>query len=164
MTVDFVAVTDPGKRRALGEIYRDGYRRFQDSPGYPRKQRIVDPVLSARRDRMSSSAEYLGEHMGDSPAIVLCCSRGPHREAALARSSSVMPSIWSFMLAARARGLGTAWTNLHALREYDIAELLGIPYSQVAQVVMTPVACTLGTDFKPAPRPKVEDVLHWNGW
>jgi nitroreductase len=164
VTTRFVVVTDPGKRAALGEIYRDGYDKFMRSPGYPRRWSFDDARTKAQYDKMSSSAEYLGEHMGEAPALVLCCSTGPNRQSALAGASNVLPSIWSFMLAARARGLGTAWTTLHALREREIADLLGIPYDNVAQLVMTPVAYTLGTDFKPAPRPGAEEVIHWNQW
>jgi nitroreductase len=68
------------------------------------------------------------------------------------------------MLAARARGLGTAWTQLHLSREREVADLLGIPYDTVAQAVLTPVAYTKGTEFKPALRPAPDEVIHWNGW
>ncbi|WIX82823.1 nitroreductase family protein [Amycolatopsis carbonis] len=164
VTARFVVVTDQEKRAALGEIYRDGYDKFMRSPGYPRRWKFEDAETKAQYDKMSSSAEYLGDHMGDAPALVLGCSTGPDRYSAVAGASNVLPSIWSFMLAARARGLGTAWTTLHALREQEIAQLLGIPYDNVAQLVMIPLAYTLGTDFKPAPRPDAEEVIHWNQW
>ena len=61
-----------------------------------------------------------------------------------------MPAVWSFQLALRARGLGSAWTTLHLDRAADAAALLGIP-DGVTQVALLPVAYTLGTDFKPAP-------------
>ena len=44
---------------------------------------------------------------------------------------SILPAFWSFMLAARARGLGTAWTTLHLMHEAEIAELLGVPAGTV---------------------------------
>ena len=78
--------------------------------------------------------------------------------------SNVLPGMWSFMLAARARGLGTAWTTMHTSREREVADLLGIPYDTVAQAVLTPVAYTTGTDFRPAARPDPDDVIHWNRW
>ena len=56
------------------------------------------------------------------------------------------------MLAARLHGLGTAWTSVHLYYEQEAAQVLGIPYEQVMQAALIPVAYTLGTDFKPAPR------------
>src|SRR5204863_304808 len=76
----------------------------------------------------------------------------------------VLPAMWSFMLAARARGLGTAWTTMHLAREREVADLLGIPYDSVQQVCLSPLAYTVGTDFKPGRRPSAEDVIHWDGW
>ena len=64
---------------------------------------------------------------------------------------SIIQAAWSFMLAARARGLGTAWTTLHLLEEQAVADILGIPHS-VTQVALTPIAYYTGDDFKPAKR------------
>lgn len=75
-----------------------------------------------------------------------------------------MPMVWSFMLAARARGLGTCMTTFHLAHEREAAALLGIPHEEVTQAGLIPVAYTLGTDFRPARRDPVEKVLHWEGW
>ena len=76
----------------------------------------------------------------------------------------LLPATWNFMLAARARGLGTCWTTLHRYYEKEAAALLGIPYEEVMQVALIPVAYTLGTTFRPAHRHPIERVLHWNRW
>ena len=68
------------------------------------------------------------------------------------------------MLAARARGLGTAWTTWHLRYEREAAQILGIPYDEVMQAALIPVAHTLGTDFQPTKRKPVEDVVRWNQW
>jgi nitroreductase len=68
------------------------------------------------------------------------------------------------MLALRSRGLGSAWTTLHLPHEKDTAELLGIPYDEVTQVGLFPIAYTLGTDFKPATRAPLESIVHWDQW
>jgi hypothetical protein len=34
----------------------------------------------------------------------------------------------------------------------------------VAQAVLTPLAYTKGTDFKPAARPDPDAVTHWDQW
>ena len=77
---------------------------------------------------------------------------------------SILPAVWSFMLALRTRGLGSAWTTLHLYREREMAELLGIPYDNVTQAGLFPVAYTKGTDFKPADRSASERRVHWNHW
>ena len=68
------------------------------------------------------------------------------------------------MLAARERGLGTAWTTAHLTYERQMADLLGLPFDEVVQVALTPVAYTVGTDFTPTHRAPVEEFLHWDRW
>ena len=47
---------------------------------------------------------------------------------------SIIPAVWSFMLAARERGLGSAWTTLHLPSKKEAAEVLGIDYVEWTQV------------------------------
>jgi nitroreductase len=77
---------------------------------------------------------------------------------------SVIPAAWNFMLAARARGLGTAWSTLHLMQEKEVADIIGIPYDDYMQVALIPIAYTKGTKFKRAYRPPVETVMHFNEW
>jgi nitroreductase len=77
---------------------------------------------------------------------------------------SIIPAAWSFMLAARSRGLGTVWTTFHLMHEREVAEILGIPYDEVTQVSLIPVAYTIGTDFKPGRRKPLDSMIHWNSW
>jgi len=76
----------------------------------------------------------------------------------------VLPATWSFMLAARARGLGTSWTTIHLMMEREVAAICDIPYDMVQQACLSPLAFTLGTDFRPAARPDPDAVLHWDSW
>jgi nitroreductase len=78
------------------------------------------------------------------------------------RFGSVFPGVWSFMLALRERGMGSVWTTHHLKRERAVAELLSIPYDEVTQVGLFPVAYTLGTDFKAADRSSSR--VRWNTW
>jgi nitroreductase len=75
--------------------------------------------------------------------------------------ANVLPAMWSFMLAARARGLGTAWTSIHLMMEKAVADIVGIPFETTQQVCLTPVAYTIGTEFKPAMRPAPDTVIDW---
>ncbi|MFC9948834.1 nitroreductase family protein [Streptomyces pratensis] len=98
----------------------------------------MHPGPGAARDRYARGA---GEHLG-----------------------SVLPAVWQFMLAARSRGLGTAWTTPHLHYEREAAELLGIPYETVLQTALVPVAHTVRTDFRPGPRVDPDEIAHWDTW
>ena len=164
VTMQFIVITDEDKRQAIGRIYGEVYAGYKQSPGYAGRQEMPDDATRAQQARVAGSADYLGDHMGEAPALVIAANRGPNRAAAVAGMGNVLPGMWSFMLAARARGLGTAWTAMHLAREHDVADILGIPYETVAQAVLTPLAYTKGTEFKPALRPNPDEVIHWNAW
>jgi len=169
MSMEFVVVRDSEKRRALGDLYRQCYEVYRNLPGvYIRTIDKGDEASNAQQQRSADSADYLGEHMGEAPVLVVACTRGRTdgmpAMVTSSRMGNVLPAMWSFMLAARARGLGTCWTTVHLFMEQQAAELLGIPFDEVQQVCMTPVAFTAGTDFKPADRPPADSIIHWDGW
>ncbi len=78
-------------------------------------------------------------------------------------TGSIIPAAWSFMLAARERGIGTCWTTLHLDYEQQINAVLGIP-EEYASIALIPIAYTRGTDFRPAPRKSLDGVLHIDRW
>ena len=87
----------------------------------------------------------------------------PTGEDAAGFYGSMLPAVWSFMLALRSRGLGSALTTLHLEYERDAAALLWIPET-VTQIALIPVAYYSGTDFRPAARKPVEAVTYVNTW
>jgi nitroreductase len=163
----FVVVTDEATRAAIGDLYRAGAIEYgqRNRGGYRRE--LGDDEKAARK-RVLASSGYLFEHIHEVPVHVIPCVEGRFDGAPLADQAtsfgSILPAVWSFMLAARSRGLGTAWTTVHLEKEREVAELLGIPYDDVTQVALIPVAHTLGTDFKPASRRTVDAVTHWDTW
>lgn len=164
--IEFVFVTDPALKSRLGEIYREVYALYRASSHYIGSRRRDTPEAQAQQQRSAASADALAERFGEVPVIAIGCLRGgrPEGPDALVAGGGVMPAMWSFMLAARARGLGTAWTSLAMDREREVAELLAIPYDEVAQFCLTPVAYTIGDRFSPARRPSAESVVHWDHW
>lgn len=76
---------------------------------------------------------------------------------------SLFPAVWSYMLAARARGLGTVWTDLHLRHEQQVSEILGLP-DDIHQGPLIPTAYTVGTDFRPGPRAPLDQLLHIDRW
>jgi len=160
----WIVVKDAGKRAALADLYRAGAGNYLKEG-----EKLAEASGEAQNSRVFSSADYLAERMQDVPVLVIPCIRVDHLPADPPRRTwpglmgSIMPAVWSFQLALRARGLGSALTTLHLAYEKEAAELLGIP-DGIMQCGLLPVAYTIGTEFKPAKRPPLDDVLHWNQW
>jgi len=162
----FVVVTDPEKKQFIADCYREGGEQLT-AMGYPPPMADVDPRAEAM-PRVTESAMYLAERLEQVPAMVLACVKGRVEQVpmVLAQAStygSILPAAWSFMLAARARGLGSAWTTIHLFFEKEVAELLGIP-PDWTQAVLLPVAYYTGDDFKPGARLPAEEMTHWEKW
>ena len=167
----FVVVTEAAKRHALAELYRKGWAIYLTLPIAAGNLTFENPQRAAQQARVMESAQYLADHMHKAPVLVVPCIRLPdgrcESQPVVIQASmwgSIAQAGWSFMLAARARGLGTTWTTLHLLFEEEAATILDIPYSEVNQAGMIPVAYTRGTRFRPAQRAPLETVVHWEGW
>jgi nitroreductase len=159
----WVVVTDPEVRGALGAHYRTAItppmqallaqrRRDDDAPGL----------------RHSESVLHLANVFGRVPVIVAPCAEGhveddPTLNGASWLLGSIYQAVWSFQLALRSRGLGSTFTTAHVLFEPEVRALLGVPETHTVTCLI-PVAHTIGTDFRPAPRGRVEDVTFWDKW
>lgn len=154
----WLVVTDPGLRAALAELYREA------SAGYFGEERAGE---NEQTRRVRASAIYLRENLERVPVHVIPCIRGRLEGLSNGQAAgfygSILPATWSFMLALRARGLGSVFTTLHLGREEEAASLLGIP-ERYTQVGLLPVAYTIGTDFRPASRPPVEEIVQFERW
>ena len=167
----WVVVTDPDLKAEIAEVYRagaEGYLPEDPPPGDDQQSRVV------------SSARYLADNLERVPMHVIPCLWGrlPDDETegsgigAFFQSTalhagfwgSIFPAVWNFQLALRARGLGSCLTTFHLTDERRVADLLGIPYDRCTQAALLPVAYTLGTDFRPADRKDLDQVVHWDRW
>jgi nitroreductase len=157
----WMIVTDADKRRAIADIYRANFEAaYADAPA---------PEPGSQADRVNQSARHLAAHLHEVPVhvIPLLADRmdeGTPSWRQASRWGGILPAVWSFMLALRERGLGSAWTSLHLRDEREVADLLGIPYDDYSQAGLFPVAYTIGTDFKPATRPPAGDFICWDEW
>jgi nitroreductase len=161
----WVFVEDPAKKKALADIYRSNATPYLDQPK-PQRGDIRDRQIGA----VMSSAKYLAENFEKAPVLMIPCLEGRPDGASAGMSASfwgsLLPAAWSFLLALRSRGLGSAWTTLHLRGDGEklAAELLGIPFEKYSQGGMFPIAYTKGTDFRPAKRLPAEQVSHWDSW
>lgn len=148
----FLVVTDPAKRAAVAELYREALASYATGPDW----------------QPSSAQQALANRLHEVPVHVLVCSEGrvsagDPNPLQVAFFASVLPAAWSFMLALRARGLGATWTTLLLTREREVAKLLGIPEG-VTQTVLLPVGYTKDANLKPADRKGPEEIAYWEGW
>jgi nitroreductase len=154
----FVLVTEPEPKRAIAALYSRSKAKHDPDP---------ETISPENRQVMESSA-YLAEHLQDVPVLVVPCIEGRIEHAPLLVQAvtwgSIIPATWSFMLAARGRGLGTAYTTLHLKYEREVAEQLGIPYDRYTQAALLPVAYYTGDTFRPADRVPLESIVHWEAW
>jgi nitroreductase len=158
----WMVVTDPDLKTKIADIYREqGMAYLSDS------RKAAEESGDAAQMRVYESAVYLAENLERAPAYVIPCIaedfKGKDGHAVIGSLGSIVQAGWSFQLALRARGLGSTWTTLHLGQARAVADLLGIP-DGVTQVSLIPVAYTKGTDFRPARRPPVSEITHWNHW
>jgi nitroreductase len=167
----WIFVDDPAQKVALAEIYRENYAVYAKTSNARLEKAIAagDPG-AAQGQRVSASSVYLAENYERVPVMMIPVIEGRVDGATGAQSAgfwgSLLPAVWSFMLAARERSLGTAWTTIHLNDGGDAraAEVLGIPNDRFTQAGLIPIAFTLGTDFKPAERRSLDELVHWNTW
>jgi nitroreductase len=171
----WVVVTDEDKRAGVADVYQRAigpYNSFWDQS--------IDPANKTLR-RVVDSSIFLEKIMGKVPVLLIPCALGTAAQSesffenlgyggdslrnlvASGFYGSIWPAVWSFMLAARSRGLGSALTTMHLALEREMGELLGIP-DTVTQLGIIPVAYFKGEDFKPAKRRPPEEITYWDAW
>ncbi|MDE0951165.1 MAG: nitroreductase family protein [Halioglobus sp.] len=168
-TWEWMLIDDPDKRKLIADINRDALAHFLEV--IEKKPDILssrDIGRNERMDQIGGSVLYLIEVMERVPVLVIPMHRGKMEGKNVFYQASmwgsIIPAAWSFMLALRSRGLGSALTTLHLWKEQEVAEALGIPFKEYTQAGLFPVAYTKGLDFKSAQRRPAADVMHWNKW
>jgi len=161
----FLVIRDAEKRTGIARLYKQAFESYweqADDATYG----TTGPA-STEAQRMIDSAVYLVNHLHEVPVHVLFCIEDQVQDVPLFDQAtaygSILPAAWSFMLAARARGLGCCWTTVHLKHANEAAKLLNIP-DTVTQGVLLPVAYYTGTDFKAARRIPVTELIHWDTW
>ncbi|MGY1637780.1 nitroreductase family protein [Geodermatophilus sp. SYSU D00742] len=152
----WLVVTDDGLKSELARLFRAGGRDYlranAEQPGDEASQRVY------------RSAQHLVDVLDRVPVLLVpCIAAEVDQTNAPALYGSVFPALWSFMLALRARGLGSTYTTFHLAYAAEAAALLGIPPG-VTQVGLVPVAYTVGTDFRPARRRPAAEVTYLDRW
>jgi nitroreductase len=163
----WVVVEDQAKKDAIAAIYKANFETYRAVP--PAEYRAGD-TRGERQELVIDSASYLADNFQRAPLLLIPCIWGRLDGVSAVHAAgawgSLLPATWSFMLALRERGMGSAWTTIHMIGdgEQRVAELLDIPFEKVQQGGLFPIAYTIGTEFKPAKRQPLSGILHWDRW
>ncbi len=163
----FLAVTDGAVKRAIADVYRRAYARYE-----PAVLKIRQPLKNADDEaafqRTLAASRHLAEHMGDAPALVLVLM--PNISMTLQDAegpldvgtpfASVYPAVQNFMLAARALGIGTTLTTVYRIYQDEVRAICQIP-SRYEIVALIPMGRPQGKFGRGRRRP-AEQVTSWN--
>ena len=143
----FVVVRDPAARARIGELTRAAWHGGARAHSEGR----LSPQLLAEVD--------LGAEGGVSGAPVLIVAAGDTRVGlAAAMASSLYPAIQNLLLAATAKGMGSALTTLTTAFAAELREVVGLP-TEVMPLAVVP----LGWPARPLGPPRrlpVSDKAH----
>ena len=154
----WLIIRDPDTKAALADLYREAGGDWI----VENAERIAG--TGHRNERTLDSGAHLARNLQHVPAIVLVSIYGEHDGSGRpGLFDSVIQAAWSFCLALRSRGLGSAWTTLHLGAADRVADLLDLPEG-VTQIVLLPVAWTIGDDFRPAPRRPAREITWFDRW
>jgi len=154
----WLLIRDPATKKDLADIYRSA------GGNWAIQQAASLAGTGHRSEATMDSAAHLAQHLEEVPVIVIATIWGTHDGSGKpSLFDSVIQSAWSFCLALRARGLGTAWTTMHLNAADQVAELLSIP-TGVSQIVLLPVAYTDGTEFRLAERAPSREITYIDKW
>ena len=148
----FLVLNDPKIIREFGALYREAWwakRRDEKRPWTSREQIPAE-------DRGSTSAARLADEIKDAPCIILALTTSRNG------ASSVIPSVQNLMLAARALGIGSVPTTLHAQVLERVYALLGIP-AELEFHLCIPLGYPRGK-FGPLARKPVAEVAYAERW
>jgi nitroreductase len=166
----WIVLDEPETIQRAAAIYVSAMEQYTADIAAGREQYLRG---GSRAAQIGASVAHLKANLHRVPALLiptLADRFGVHRKRSgetfheASQWGSILPAVWSFMLALRSRGLGSAWTTIHLLREHEMAELLGIPYEANVQAGLFPIAYTIGTEFRRAARQPVSEVLSYNAW
>lgn len=153
---EFVLLRDQRVRAEFGELIRAAAQASDPLPPQPatRSDQLID-----------AGVRNLFDTLGQAPAIVLICGADIYPPGAPDKRflySAMYSAAQNLLVAARALGLGAAFTMLHALAEPAIRQLLAIP-DEITIGVTMPVGRP-ARPFRPIVRKPVADVVHRDRW
>jgi nitroreductase len=124
---EFVVVCDPSLRAALGDLTR----RAWESGGRAFSEDRLTPKLLADVERGATGG------IAGAPVLIVVCA-DTERGLAQTVASSIFPAVQNLLLAATARGLGSALTTITVGYPAELQSLLELP-EHVTPVAVVPL-------------------------
>jgi nitroreductase len=163
----FLVVTDPERKAAIGDIYRRAYDRYEPAvlaliPSFK------DEKAQRQHERSWAASRHLAETVGDAPAMVLVLM--PRISMTIADDlgamdvgspyASVYPAVENLILAARSMGIGTVLTTVFRIYEDEVRAVCAIP-DRYEIAALLPLGRPTGT-WGVAPRRPAASLTSWN--
>ena len=151
---DFIVVEDRDVRARIGGFL---------APLLPPEAPTGDMEPTQRRT-LEGARNLIG-NLGEVPVIIFVCGANVYPPGAPEVSymhSAVYAAAQNMLVAARALGLGAAFTTLHRLVEPQIRGLLAVPEDRTVAVTL-PLGWP-ARPFGPLTRRPVQEVLHRDRW
>lgn len=152
-----VVVRSQQKKQELADIYLPEWERY--SNGLRRQVEALDEPAKTKLARTAAAGDYLAEHLGEAPAILVFCANPKEMaitdikldRVSMVGGGSVYPAVQNLMLACVAEGLGCTLTTLHCLQEDRVKDVLDVPDGW-ATVALVPVGYPVGRGHGPISR------------
>jgi len=158
----FVIVQDAARKRALRDaMIRESTGMTGPVPDDPDLDRQIPAEPSQRRSALGSKNAL--EQLHRVPAIIFICATNNYPAGAPQADkaySAMFAAGQNMLVAARALGLGAAFTTFHQKAEGTVRAELGIPDSDLIGVTM-PVGQP-ARPFGPVTRRPVDEVIRWD--
>ncbi|MEY2592282.1 MAG: hypothetical protein QOJ67_4266 [Acidimicrobiaceae bacterium] len=163
----FLVVTDPERKAAIGDIYRRAYDRYEPAvlaliPSFK------DEKAQRQHERSWAASRHLAETVGDAPAMVLVLM--PRISMTIADDlgamdvgspyASVYPAVENLILAARSMGIGTVLTTVFRIYEDEVRAVCAVP-DRYEIAALLPLGRPTGT-WGVAPRRPAASLTSWN--
>lgn len=160
----YVVIRDEVMRSKVAAVYLKSYDRYERCVPEPdfRSERERDVYERTRR-----ASRYLADNLANAPVIVMFLQPiipwgfdDEQGHVDIGRlDASVYPAVQNFCIAARARGLGTAFTTVIRVFHDEALEIIGAPEGRFEIAALVPVGYPIGT-FGRAPRKDIRRAIH----
>lgn len=163
----FLVVTDPERKAAIGELYRRAFDRYE-----PAVLALIPPFadeeLRRRHERGWAASRHLADTIGAAPALVLVLM--PRISMTVTDDDGVMdvgspyasvyPAVQNLILAARSMGIGTVLTTVYRIHDEEVRAVCNVP-DRYEVAALLPLGRPTGR-WGVAPRRPAPSLTSWN--
>jgi nitroreductase len=147
----FLVIRDREAIKSFGKLYCEAWwAKRRDAYGWKGREDMPE-------GSPYTMAALLADEMVDAPVVILAFTMGGHSAA-----SSIFPGVQNLLLAARALGIGSVLTTLHADVMDRVSKMFNIP-AEAEFHCCIPLGYPRG-NFGPTRRFPTAETTSWNSW